>query len=181
GSFGVEDAARTYFGITAAELSVPQAALLAGPVQQTSGLNPYTNPDGALSRRNDVLNAMADTGSISRAQADDAIATDLGVLPEPNRLPQGCIAAGDSGFFCDYVIEYLAEHGLDRAALSRGGYTVRTTLDPAVQASIQNSVRTHASPTAQGVAEVMNIIEPGTDSRRVLAMASSRVYGLDAD
>lgn len=181
GSFGVEDAARTYFGITAAELSVPQAALLAGLVQQTSGLNPYTNPDGALSRRNDVLNAMADTGSISRAQADDAIATDLGVLPEPNRLPQGCIAAGDSGFFCDYVIEYLAEHGLDRAALSRGGYTVRTTLDPAVQASIQNSVRTHASPTAQGVAEVMNIIEPGTDSRRVLAMASSRVYGLDAD
>ena len=181
GSFGVEDAARTYFGITAAELSVPQAALLAGLVQQTSGLNPYTNPDGALYRRNDVLNAMADTGSISRAQADDAIATDLGVLPEPNRLPQGCIAAGDSGFFCDYVIEYLAEHGLDRAALSRGGYTVRTTLDPAVQASIQNSVRTHASPTAQGVAEVMNIIEPGTDSRRVLAMASSRVYGLDAD
>lgn len=181
GSFGVEDAARTYFGVTAAELTVPQAALLAGLVQQTSGLNPYTNPDGALARRNDVLNAMADTGSITRAEADEALATDLGVLPEPNRLPQGCIAAGDSGFFCDYVIEYLTEHGLDRTALSRGGYTVRTTLDPAVQESVQNSVRTHASPTAPGVAEVMNIIQPGTDSRRVLAMASSRVYGLDAE
>ncbi len=181
GAFGVENAAQTYFGIPAKDLNIPQSALLAGLVQQTSGLNPYTNPDGAMGRRNDVLRAMADTGAITRAQANDAIATDLGVLPEPNRLPQGCIAAGDRGFFCDYVISYLADHGLDRKKLSRGGYTIRTTLDPAAQENTQRALREHASPTAGGVAEVMSIIEPGTDSRRVLSMASSRVYGLDAD
>ena len=108
GAFGIENAARTYFDASAKDLNIPQSALLAGLVQQTSGLNPYTNPDGAMARRNDVLRAMADTGAITQAQANDAIATDLGVLPEPNRLPQGCIAAGDRGFFCDYVIDYTA-------------------------------------------------------------------------
>ena len=181
GAFGIENAARTYFDASAKDLNIPQSALLAGLVQQTSGLNPYTNPDGAMARRNDVLRAMADTGAITQAQANDAIATDLGVLPEPNRLPQGCIAAGDRGFFCDYVIDYLATHGLDRTKLSRGGYTVKTTLDPVVQDNAQRGLREQASPTAGGVAEVMSIVEPGADSRRVLAMASSRVYGLDAE
>lgn len=181
GSFGVEDAARTYFGVSAAELTVPQSALLAGLVQQTSALNPYTNPEGARQRRNEVLRAMVDTGVIAQPEFESAMASDLGVLPEPNRLPHGCISAGDRGFFCDYVIEYLAEHGLDPSTLARGGYTVRTTLDPVVQDSVNASLAAQASPTVPGVAEVMNIIEPGTDSRRVLAMASSRVYGLDAD
>ncbi len=181
GAFGIENAARTYFDVSAKDLNIPQSALLAGLVQQTSGLNPYTNPDGAMARRNDVLRAMADTGAITQAQANDAIATDLGVLPEPNRLPQGCIAAGDRGFFCDYVIDYLATHGLDHTKLSRGGYTVKTTLDPVVQDNAQRGLREQASPTVGGVAEVMSIVEPGADSRRVLAMASSRVYGLDAE
>ncbi len=181
GAFGIENAARTYFDASAKDLNIPQSALLAGLVQQTSGLNPYTNPDGAMARRNDVLRAMADTGAITQAQANDAIATDLGVLPEPNRLPQGCITAGDRGFFCDYAIDYLATHGLDRTKLSRGGYTVKTTLDPVVQDNAQRGLREQASPTAGGVAEVMSIVEPGADSRRVLAMASSRVYGLDAE
>ena len=58
GAFGVQDAAQTYFGINASELNWQQAALLAGMVQSTSTLNPYTNPDGALARRNLVLDTM---------------------------------------------------------------------------------------------------------------------------
>ena len=57
-SFGVQDAAQTYFGINASDLNWQQAALLAGMVQSTSTLNPYTNPDGALARRNLVLDTM---------------------------------------------------------------------------------------------------------------------------
>lgn len=181
GAFGIENAARTYFGVSAKDLDIPQSALLAGLVQQTSGLNPYTNPEGARARRDDVLRAMADTGAITRAEADQAIASDLGVLPEPQILPQGCIAAGDRGFFCDYVLDYLATHGIDRARLARGGYTVKTTLDPAAQDNTQRALREQADPAATGVAEVMSVVEPGEDSRRVLSMASSRVYGLDAD
>lgn len=179
GAFGIEAAAQTYFGIPAADLSLPQAALLAGLVQQTSGLNPYTNPEGARVRRDDVLTAMADVGSISHAAADAAKASDLGVLPQPSILPQGCIAAGDNGFFCDYVLQWLADHDLPVDELTRGSYTINTTLDPEVQASAETSLEEQASPTADGVAEVMNVIQPGTDSRRVLAMASSRHYGLD--
>ena len=58
GAFGVQDAAQTYFGINASELNWQQAALLAGMVQSTSTLNPYTNPEGALERRNVVLDTM---------------------------------------------------------------------------------------------------------------------------
>ena len=58
GAYGVQDAARTYFGIDAAQLNWQQAALLAGMVQSTSALNPYTNPKGALDRRNLVLDTM---------------------------------------------------------------------------------------------------------------------------
>ena len=57
-SFGVQDAAQTYFGINATDLNWQQAALLAGMVQSTSTLNPYTNPEGALARRNLVLDTM---------------------------------------------------------------------------------------------------------------------------
>ena len=57
-AFGVQDAAQTYFGINASQLNWQQAALLAGMVQSTSSLNPYTNPAGALQRRNVVLDTM---------------------------------------------------------------------------------------------------------------------------
>ena len=60
GAFGIQDAAQTYFGINASELNWQQAALLAGMVQSTSTLNPYTNPEGALARRNLVLDTMID-------------------------------------------------------------------------------------------------------------------------
>lgn len=180
GAFGVEVAAQTYFGVSAADLTLPQSAMLAGLVQQTTGLDPYQNPEGAKARRNDVLNAMVQTDTITQEEADAAAKTELGVLPEPQRLPRGCITAGQNGFFCDYVISYLQDHGISSERLARGGYTIKTTLDPKVQESVQRSLNEQASPTAQGVAEVMNVIEPGKDSRRVLAMASSRVYGLDA-
>lgn len=181
GAFGVEVAAQTYFGIPAVDLNIPQAALLAGMVQQTSGLDPYTNPEGARARRDDVIAAMVSTGAITEQEARDAQATDLGVLPEPQRLPQGCITAGDRGFFCDYVVAYLQDHGIEPEKLKRGGFHVKTTLDPRVQDSVQASLRKQASPKADGAAEVMSLIEPGEDSRRLLAMASSRVFGLDAD
>lgn len=178
-SFGVEAASRTYFGTDAAHLTVPQAAMLAGMVQSSEYLNPYTNEEGVTERRNVVLQAMADNGSLSQEDADAFSQQPLGVLDSPATLANGCIGAGDRGFFCDYVLEYLNEKGIDREHLARGGLTVKTTLDPDVQDQALNAVRSHTAPDAEGVAEVMNVIKPGTDSRKVLAMVSSRTYGLD--
>ena len=79
------------------------------------------------------------------------------------------------------MLEYLNEKGIDREHLTRGGLTVKTTLDPDVQDQALNAVRSHTAPDAEGVAEVMNVIQPGTSTRKVLAMVSSRTYGLNLD
>ncbi|SMG15274.1 Membrane carboxypeptidase (penicillin-binding protein) [Corynebacterium pollutisoli] len=180
-SFGIEAAARTYFGISAAELSVPQSALLAGMVQSSEYLNPYTNPDGATQRRDTVLRAMANQGVITAEQADAHIAEPLGVLESPATLPNGCIAAGDRGFFCDYALTYLESKGVEKERLMEGGYTITTTLDPQVQDAARAAVSRNVDPMTTGVAEVMNVVEPGTESRDILAMTSSRNYGLNLD
>ncbi|WP_293773174.1 transglycosylase domain-containing protein [uncultured Corynebacterium sp.] len=178
-AYGIEAAARTYFGVHASELTLPQSAMLAGMVQSSEYLNPYTNYEGALERRNVVLQSLASNGYISQEEADEAAGTDLGVLEEPATLPNGCITAGDRGFFCDYVTSYLENKGLSMEELARGGYTITTTLDPAVQDEAKAAVTAQTPPTADGVAEVMSVIRPGENDRGVLAMVSSRTYGLD--
>ncbi len=181
GAFGVQDAAQTYFGINASQLNWQQAALLAGMVRSTSLLDPYTNPEGALQRRNTVLDTMIEN---LPQQADEfrvAKAEPLGVLPQPKELPGGCIAARDNGFFCDYVLEYLARAGISKEQVARGGYLIRTTLDPKVQGSVKSAIDRIASPTLDGIASVMSVIKPGKDAHRVMAMASNRRYGLNSD
>ncbi len=181
GAFGVQDAAQTYFGVNAADLNWQQAALLAGLVQSTSSLNPYTNPEGALARRNVVLDTMIENLPAEANALQAAKAEPLGILPQPNELPRGCIAAGDRAFFCDYVQAYLARAGISKEQLARGGYLIRTTLDPGVQAPVKQAIDSIASPDLNGVASVMSVIRPGKDSHRVVAMASNRRYGLNTD
>src|SRR5262245_30829159 len=181
GAFGIQDAAQTYFGINASELNWQQAALLAGMVQSTSTLNPYTNPDGALARRNLVLDTMIDNLPEHADELRAAKQQPLGVLPQPNELPRGCIAAGDRAFFCDYVLDYLARAGISKEQVAKGGYLIKTTLDPDVQVPVKSAIDGIASPDLTGVASVMSVIKPGKDSHPVLAMASNRTYGLNTD
>ncbi|MGV9712705.1 penicillin-binding protein [Gordonia sp. NPDC003424] len=178
-SYGVEAAAQTYFGRHAKDLTVEQAALLAGMVQSSSALNPYTNPEAALARRNTVLDTMIENFPRRAEELIRAKSTPLGVVPNPRTPTQGCIAAQGNGFFCDYALQFLAENGMSRDSVLRGGYIIRTTLDPDVQRSTLHAVRTQADPDADGVADVMSAIRPGKTSHDILAMASSRDYGLN--
>jgi membrane peptidoglycan carboxypeptidase len=181
GAFGVQDAAQTYFGINASELNWQQAALLAGMVQSTSTLNPYTNPDGALARRNVVLDTMIDNVPQEAAALRAAKEQPLGVLPQPQELPRGCIAAGDRAFFCDYALDYLARAGISKEQVAKGGYLIRTTLDPDIQNTVKSSIDGIAPPDLDGVASVMSVIRPGKTAHPVVAMASNRTYGLDLE
>ena len=181
GAFGIQDAAQTYFGIDATDLNWQQSALLAGLVQSTSTLNPYTNPDGALARRNIVLDTMIENLPDRADELRAAKQEPLGILPQPNELPRGCIAAGDRAFFCDYVEEYLARAGMSKEQVARGGYLIKTTLDPDVQARVKSAVDSNAAPDLPGIASVMNVILPGKTSHPVIAMASNRTYGLNMD
>ena len=181
GAFGIQDAAQTYFGINASELNWQQAALLAGMVQSTSALNPYTNPDGALARRNIVLDTMIENIPQEADALRAAKTQPLGVLPQPNELPRGCIAAGDRAFYCDYALDYLARAGISKEQVAKGGYLIRTTLDPDVQNTVKSSIDGIAAPDLPGVASVMSVVKPGKDAHPVLAMASNRTYGLNLD
>lgn len=181
GAYGIEAAARTYFSTTADQLTVPQSALLAGMVQSTSAHDPWTNPESAQARRDAVLNSMVETGALGPAERDRYVAEPLGVNESPVGQANGCIGADNAGFFCDYVLSYLENHDLDTAELARGGYTVRTTLDPAAQETAVNAVRAQADPSTPGVSLTSNFIAPTDDAHEVVAMASSRTYGLDAD
>ncbi|GAA4634506.1 transglycosylase/D,D-transpeptidase PonA2 [Mycolicibacterium sediminis] len=181
GAFGVQDAAQTYFGINASELNWQQAALLAGMVQSTSTLNPYTNPDGALARRNLVLDTMIENVPQEAEALLAAKEQPLGILPQPQELPRGCIAAGDRAFFCDYALEYLARAGISKEQVAKGGYLIKTTLDPDIQNQVKSSVDGIAAPDLEGVASVMSVIRPGKTAHPVVAMASNRTYGLNLD
>lgn len=181
GAFGIEAAAQTYFGVPAKDLKIEQAAMLAGILQSSSALNPYTNPDGMMERRNQVFDAMVVSGHITEEEAEQLKKKPLGTLDKPKRVPNGCIAAGDRGFFCDYALKYLQGHGISEEQLTRDGLTIKTTLDPDVQDAAHRAVTSQANPQAAGVAEVMNVVQPGKDSRRILAMTSSRTYGLNGE
>lgn len=177
-TFGVDAASRVYFGIPASKLNPAQAAMLAGMVQSPEYNNPYSQPENSKNRRDTVLQVMRDQGKISQKEYAEYVNTPLGVLEDPQKPPTGCITAGDKGYFCDYVMEYLAAHGIDPQMVARDGYTITTTLDPEVQANTLRAVQNYTNPQADNVQTLANFIKPG-DGRELLAMVSSRNWGLD--
>ncbi len=147
-AYGIEAAAETYFGTSAAKLSVTQAATLAGIVENPSAYDPVQHPAVALERRNTVLARMAQTNNgLTAAQATAAEAKPLGLkfsIPE-----SGCQSAsvGSAGFFCQYVEEVFlhdpayGKTPMDRAKLlSAGGLKIYTTLNPQDQQAANNAV-----------------------------------------
>lgn len=179
-SYGIEAAARTYFSTSAAELTLPQAAMLAGMVQAPVALDPTKDPEAALSRRNIVLNRMAETGRITQAQAAETRALGLGL--DLNPTSNGCTSA-TAGYFCNYVvheIKTLEELGAtpeDRVRmLEQGGLTIETTLQQQPQQAAQKAVTDRVAPTDTAIASLATV-EPGTGYIR--AMTNSRNFGVE--
>jgi penicillin-binding protein 1B len=137
GSFtitGFGEAAQSYFGKDLKDLTLPEAALLAGLIQSPSRLAPYRHPERAIERRNLVLEAMVDTKSITREQADVAKAAPLKLAPQN-------VEASDAPYFVDMIRDQLlAKYGDEE--LNDAGYRVYTTLDPALQKVAAESVDT---------------------------------------
>jgi penicillin-binding protein 1A len=122
GAYGVDAAARVYFGIPATRLALWQSAVLAGLPKAPSRLNPRIAPDAAAGRAVEVLEAMAETGFITRAEA--------ALEAERIRIPDR--PARQSGWFTDWVLEDVAERFPGNADL-----ILRTTLDPRIQAVVE--------------------------------------------
>ncbi|MDD5348953.1 MAG: PBP1A family penicillin-binding protein [Chthoniobacteraceae bacterium] len=125
GVFGVETASRTYFDKPSANLTLGEAAMLAGLIRSPSRFSPFHNPQGALRERDTVLDRMAAVGKITAAQAAQAKAQPVALSTA--RPP----TAGD-GYAMGLIEEALALN-LDSDQLAAGGLRVYTTLDPALQ------------------------------------------------
>ncbi|MFC0003057.1 transglycosylase domain-containing protein [Micromonospora siamensis] len=183
GAYGIAAASQRYFAKAPADLTLGEAALIAGLVQSPDQYSPIDgDKQAALERRGYVLDSMVDTGKITAAQAAAAKAEKLTLRPTDQ--PNGCTATStaDTGFFCDYLRRWWLTQPAFGAnpeereqALRRGGYRVVTSLDPAVQATAVAQAR---KVYADGAKRALPIaaVEPGTG--RVLAMAVNRQYGL---
>ncbi|MEH3075308.1 MAG: transglycosylase domain-containing protein [Quadrisphaera sp.] len=101
GQYGVEAASRHWFNRSATDLDLPQAALLAGIVQNPVGYDPVNNPQDAQQRRDTVLGRMLQLGTISQADHDAAVAVPIAQMLDVQQTPNGCEQAGQAGFFCD--------------------------------------------------------------------------------
>ncbi|HSR25856.1 MAG TPA: transglycosylase domain-containing protein, partial [Candidatus Eisenbacteria bacterium] len=179
GAYGVEAAAHHYFDKSAKDLTLPEAATLAGIVQQPTAFDPTRHPQRSLERRDVVLTRMAEVGYATPQAVAAAKALPMG-LRVPKNSGNGCDTSA-APFFCDYVVKILLTDptfGPSREErvrlLLRGGLTITTTLDRKAQAAAQRALAKHVKPTDK-VASAVVSVQPGTG--QVKAMAVSRGFG----
>jgi membrane peptidoglycan carboxypeptidase len=188
-AYGVEVAAERYFSTDASKLTLPQAALLAGLVENPTAYDPLNNPKVGLTRRNLVLQRMVQVGTITQAEADAASRQPLGL--NPSALQKGCTStsARYAAFFCDYVLASMKVDPGFKQAWQRlngiGGLKIYTTLDPKVQHAAQHAVNymmppppSSVNPGKNAAAEV--IVQPGTGKVRAIAIDRRYGYGKHA-
>jgi penicillin-binding protein 1B len=156
GSFAINgfgQAAQTYFDKDVRQLDLAQCALLAGMIQHPSYLNPYRHPDRAIPRRNRVLDAMVETGKITKEEAIRAKA-------EPLNLAPMNVDAGEGPYFVDLVRDRLVQR-LGDTDFNHEGLRIYTSLDPDLQ-------RVAAESVTQGMKVVDELVEK-LHARRVKA------------
>jgi membrane peptidoglycan carboxypeptidase len=179
--YGIGAAAATYFGTTPDKLTVPQAALLAGMVNNPSLFNPWKSGPAALTRRNLVLDTMVQVGRLSATDAEDAKKQPLGVAPEVSKPSKNCNGAGpEAGFFCQYVENYLEKIGFTEDQLTTGGYTIKTSLDLNATHLAKVAAEDQVPKMTNGIANAMAIVRPGKDKHEVVALVSNRDFGPNA-
>ncbi|WP_270939119.1 transglycosylase domain-containing protein, partial [Falsiroseomonas oryzae] len=162
GAYGVDAAARLFFGIPATRVSLWQAAVLAGLPKAPSRLNPRSAPDAAAGRAVEVLEAMAETGAITRRQATLA-AEQIRFPPRPSR---------DSGWFADWVMDDLSDRFPGNADL-----VLRTTLDLRMQAVVEQRLEALlAGPGARARVGQGAVVVMEAATGNVRAMAGGRDY-----
>src|SRR5688572_23607833 len=133
GAYGVEAASRTYFGKSVSEVTVREAALLAGLPRAPSAYSPFEHGDAAKRRREVVLRRMVEYGVLNDADGKKLAKSDLGLIPPERRRTTG-------QYFLEYVQQTLeAKYGADM--VFKGGLNVYTTLSPTMQLAAEQALR----------------------------------------
>lgn len=168
---GVQAASETYFNRSVSDISLPQAALLAGLPQAPTEYDPFAYPSAARQRRNEVLAQMADQGYISQQLATKAEKAGLELDPG-----NAYSAPPEDGYFFTYVEQNL-EKVYGQAALANEGLKVYTTIDPQLNADAQQAIHEYLGEPGDPQAAVV-MLDSHTGAIR--AMQSTDSYGPDS-
>ena len=162
GAFGMDAAAKVYFGISARQVNLWQAAVLAGISRAPSRINPRVNPAAAAARGREVLTAMAETGAIG-AELAGVAASQIAFPPRASRA---------AGWFSDWVVEQaetLLPDGADAI--------IRTTLDPRLQAIVESRLKALLDgPGAEARATQGAVVVLDAQTGQVRALVGGRDY-----
>ena len=184
---GIEAASNYYFGVTAKDLSVPQAAMLTAMLRAPNAYKPDVaeNLPIAKTRRDYVINNMRDEGYITSAEAEAYKAEP--VVPNITETNTGCEANQETAYFCDYVVwvvrnseEFGATLEDREVLLRRGGLEIYSTMDLELQNTTDEVVKAELpvdNRWALGAASVS--VEVGTG--RVLSMSQNRIFDQEVD
>jgi len=167
-AIGVQAAAETYFDKSLGELSLPEAAMIAGLPQAPSEYNPLTNPEAALHRRNEVLQSMQQQGYIDRKEYENALQSGLGL---------------DRGYKYEeikqpYFFDFVQQQLIDRYGVNtvrNGGLKVYTTINPQLQEYAQAAVDS-CSVCASDSTLAAALASVDATNGHILAMASTQDY-----
>ena len=140
GLYGAEAAARGYFGVSAADLTASQAAVLAGLLKSPNSLSPWTNVEASKSNRDVVLRQMRDLGMLDATAYREALAEPLSVRRRPEPVRQS--------YALDYIRQQaIASLGYDRAM--NGGFRIYTTIDTDMQRAAEAALQRRATEVEQ--------------------------------
>ena len=179
GAYGIEAAARTYFGKQhpgcgtsgsdpcAKVLTPPEAAMLAGIIASPSAFSPRINPQAAMDRRNLVLKDMLDQGDIAETEYNDAIATQIPVASDIERPSDDSL----SPYFTSWLRQQVVDlYGAGRAF--GGGYQIHSSLD----LDMQNTAQDIADSTLSGVAPTASVVVLDNATGEVKAMVGGNDF-----
>jgi penicillin-binding protein 1A len=169
GAYGVEAAARTFFGVNARRLTLDQAALMAGVIRSPEANDPIRHPDRAKARRDTVLRQMAELHLIPDTDATDASS-------KPIKVRAGTAGNAGTGIVGAHFVEdvrrlLIAQYGAAR--VYRGGLVVKTTLDLRLQKYAEAAVRKVLDRPSDPQAALVSL---DTNAGEVLAMVGGRSY-----
>lgn len=169
GNMGVEAAARYYFGKSAANLKLEEAALIAGIIRSPENYSPVKHPETARKRRDLVLQKMLEQEMITEAQYKLAVRRDITLVPRQEATAVGA-------YFLDYLRDLLIkEEGFTEEELLWGGYNIYTTLDLNCQQEAERLMKTLPQYSAKIQPEVALVtLDPATGG--ILAMIGGRDY-----
>jgi 1A family penicillin-binding protein len=170
-AYGIEAASQTYFGKSTGELSLPEAALLAGLPQSPAVHDPYINPDGAKARQQDVLRLMVKANYINLAQAEAARLTNL-EFRELN-------LAFEAPHFVSFVRQEL-ERIVPPEYIYQAGLQIQTTLDPRLQAIAEAEIRNQINALADRNVTNGALIAMDPTTGHILAMVGSKDFRDDS-